>query len=476
MTDNFNEQMVGLLTKQTEILNELKEGMHTKTPATSQTANKLHGANGLFSSGALERDIISAVVRPKGVASMIPAIPGVNEDPRFGSITGFTAVTGSQPTAVCADAPTAYMKGCNLTAMFGTTRFDTNTIDIEKTMLRLNRGDPQDLVLRGRLLGMDNLGPAGMDENKVLNILTESEMVTAAVSAERKISQDIWQGTVAGGTFPGLDVQVATGQKDADSAVLCPALDSDVKDFNYDLVDGSSRDIVEYLSMLEFYLRNNAVTMGLDPVEWVIAMRPELWFELSAVWPCRYQSNRCSNASGGVVNVINDNGNIAMRDAMRNGMYIDINGNRYPVATDTGIYERTNVNDANVARGFYASSIYMLPLTIQGNFPVLYREYLDYSKASRETPSLRGLPTFWTDSGMYSWAIESHNWCFKLALRTEQRIVLRTPQLAGKIQKVKYSPLQHLREPYPESPYFADGGVSTRGYSWGQAAWVGALR
>jgi hypothetical protein len=228
--------------------------------------------------------------------------------------------------------------------------------------------------------------------------------------------------------------------------------------------------------MIEFYLRNNAVTMGLDPVEWVIAMRPELWFELSAVWPCQYQSNKCANSAGTNISVMNGDANIAMRDAMRNSMTIDINGNKYPVVVDTGIYERTNVNDANVARGYYASSIYMVPLTIQGNFPVLYREYLDYSKASRETPSLRGLPTFWTDSGMYSWAIESHNWCFKLALRTEQRIVLRTPQLAGKIQKVKYSPLQHIREPYPESPYFADGGVSTRAYSWGQAAWVGALR
>lgn len=466
------EALADLLSKQNSVLDGISEALHTKTAATAQTANKLHGANGIFSSAALERDIITAHVRPRGIGSVLPAFPSVTEDPRFGSITGFTNVVGSQPATICADAPVAYMKGCNLTALFGLTRFDTNTIDIYHTMLKLNRGDPGDLILRGSVLGMTGLGPGGLNEAQIINILTESEMVTAAVSAERKMSKDMFQGTVAGGTFPGIDAQVVTGIKDADSGVTCPALDSDVKDFAFDMVGGTGRSIVDYLSMLEFYLRTNAVTMGLDPATWVVVMRPELWFELSAIWPCQYLANRCTAPSSATnIAVMNDETNVNMRDAMRNGSYIDINGNRYPVIVDTGIFEYNNTNAAQCLPGQYASSVYFLPLTIQGNFPVLYREYIDYSRASLDERVLGGLPTFWTDSGMYGWAIEAVKWCYKLALRTEQRVILRTPQLAGKIQRVKYTPLQHLRDVQPDGPYFADGGVSTRSYTWGQAVW-----
>lgn len=467
------------MTDTREVLMALKELLDnseliTKAPADHNTAPLLHGNGGLFSN-SLERDVITAHVRPYGIGDHLPLLPSTTEDPRFGSITGFTDVIGAEPTKACADAPSGFLKGCNLTARFGLLRRDTNTIEFDKVMLKKNRGDLTDLVLRGRLLGMANLAPASLNEAGVLDILTKSEMVGAGVQSERKLVKDMWQGTIANGTFPGLDSQIATGQMDADTRVLCPALDSDIKDFNYDNVCGSGRDIVEYLSMLEFYLRTNAVTMGLDPAAWVIAMRPELWFELSACWPCRYLSNRCSITSGTGVSVINDNVNVNMRDAMRNGLYIDINGNRYPVVPDVGIYERNSTNDANLKPGEYASSIYMVPLTIQGNFPVTYREYLDYRDpiANQNVALLHNMETFWTDDGIYSWYIEQDKWCYKLGLKTEQRVVLRTPQLAGKIQKVKYTPLQHLRDADPQSPYFKDGGVSVRGSSWGSAVWDG---
>jgi len=147
-----------------------------------------------------------------------------------------------------------------------------------------------------------------------------------------------------------------------------------------------------------------------------------------------------------------------MRDAMRNGMYIDINGNRYTVITDTGILESTVAGS-----GEYTSSLYFLPLTINQSFPVTYREYLDYRAAGPDLALLRGTQSFWTDTGIYGWSItDEKGWCYQLHLRTEQRIILRTPQLAGKIQNIKYAPLQHIRTPYPGDTYFKDGGVSMR--------------
>ena len=64
------------------------------------------------------------------------------------------------------------------------------------------------------------------------------------------------------------------------------------------------------------------------------------------------------------------------------------------------------------------------------------------------------------------------NFNYKLSLKTEQRIVLRTPQLAGKIQNVKYVPLQHLRSSDPASPYHRDGGVSLRNERTAYAVWA----
>lgn len=436
-----------------------------KAPVGYSTYTELHGANGIFATPGMERDVISAHVRPQGIAAILPMYPSTTATPIYGTITGFTGTTGTRPSTPCADAPKGYMKGCNLSAAFGLTRFDTQEIDLLDTMMRYNRGDMMDLILRGRVLGLTNLPPGGMNEQQILSVVAMAEMVTAAVNTERQLVSEIWQGTGTHPQFTGLDSLIATGQTDFQTSQACTALDSDVKNFNYNDVGGSAYDIVEYLSMLEFYIRNNASKMGLDPATWVIAMRPELWFELSAVWPCRYLTHRCDNSAGTNATVINDNVNVQLRDSMRNGMFIDINGRRYPVVTDDGIFEHNNINNGNLGLGEYASSIYMVPLTITGGFPVTYREYKNYSDGLATTNTnlvYQGSTSanFWTDRGIFSWSFERQKWCVYLALRTEQRVVCRTPQLAGRIDAVKYSPLQHLRSYDPDSPYFRDGGVS----------------
>lgn len=440
---------------------EIGDESVTKTPANFHTGVRLHGSSGIFT-GGIEREVLTAHVRPYGISSVLPALPSVMEDPRFASITGFTDTVGDEPTNACEDAPYGFMKGCNLTARFGMLRRDTNTIEMDKVMLRLNRGDFTDLVLKGRLLGLTNLIPSDLTEADVLDIITKAEMVIVGVNTERTLNRQMWQGTWGVGTeFPGLDSQIATGIVDADANVACPALDSDVKDYNLADLD---ENIVEYLGMLEWYLFNNAETMGLNPVEWVVSMRPDLWFELTSVWPCAYNTNKCATGLASSSSVVLDGReNTRDRDAMRQGMYIDINGRRYKVITDTGIFEHNSTNNASLNPGEFASTIYMVPLTVVGNFPVTYREYIDYRKASPDINLLNGKQDFfWTDNGMFSWALEQVKWCYKLSLKTEQRIILRAPQLAGRIDNVKYSPLQHLRDSDPTSSYFADGGVSIR--------------
>lgn len=453
--------------------NERSTFKGTKTPASSGNAVELHGVGSLFGSHSIERDVLTAHIRPFGLGSRLPVFPTVYEQPFFAAITGFTADVGAEPTAPCDDAPVTYMKACDLTAQFGRLQRDTKTIEINDVILRKNRGDFTDLVLHGSLLGETGFVPGGMTDEQVLNLTTKAEMIAAGVSLERKLGQQLWRGSPFNNVgaykeFPGLANQIATGQRDAHSGTLCPALDSDVKLFGWQNVESrnSLRDIVDYLSAMEFYLHNNAERMGLLPATWVIAMRPELWFVLSGMWPCAYNTNRCGVApeASGLTAAQPSVDAFAMRqlvDDMRQGMYIDINGRRYPVVADDGILEHTNATNANVPAGCYASSIYFVPLTA-GGLTLTYLEHVDYRMATADIALLRGTENFWSDDGRYFWAIEHQKWCYKLSVKTEQRVVLRAPQLAGRIDQILYCPQQHLRSSDPASPYFLDGGVSMR--------------
>jgi len=311
----------------------------------------------------------------------------------------------------------------------------------------------------------------GMDQNQVLRNVVMMNLVVVGIEFQRLLARKLWTGTPANNTagggykeFPGLDMLIATGKIDAFTGVACPALDPDVKDFDYSDVDGTDKSIVTYLTMMEAYLRHVASRTGMDPVDWVIVMRPDLWRELTAVWPCQYLTDRCGeSSSGNAVAVINDNVNVNMRDQMRNGMYLVIGGRQYPVMLDDGINEETPTDTDELAPGEYASDIYFVPVRAK-SMPVLYWEYLDYSPALQQAGAFPGFDAtsrFWaTDGGRYLWSTQNLNWCFKIQGKMEPRVILRTPQLAGRLQNVKYSPLQHLRSWDENSEYFKKGGNS----------------
>jgi len=470
MSDNTKELLEALQ----QIINKSVQSYATTTGVTQP--------GGPFSISGLDRNVITAHVRPTGIANVLPLIAGVETDPRFGVLTGITDDVGDNPTYPCDNAPSGFIKGCNLTARFGFLSKSTNTIEADKVMLKYRRGVFTDLVLQGRLLGLTNLIPSELNEAQVLDLVTMAEMVQAGIRMERELVTQTWRGSPAVATpgggyiqFPGLALQITTGQVDADTNTACPATDSDVKDFAYNNIDGSDgRDMNEYLSMLEHYLYFNAYRMGMLPASWVICMRPDLWQELSTIWPCMYNTNKCGTAiqAGSNTSVtLNGTEMTSLTNAMREGMYIDINGRRYPVIVDDGINELTPGDTDQLIPGEYASSIFMVPITVTGGFPVCYREHVDYRLWNRDVNLLRGTETFWTDNGVYSWAVEQKKWCYELTVKTEQRIVLRTPQLAGRIDHVKYSPLQHLRSPEPDSPYHYDGGVSTRAAGTTYAVW-----
>ena len=465
----MDNEMLAALTQMAAAVNKLN--LTTKVVTGAPNFQATFGPSGLFSNPGLDSTIINASMTPRGIDGLIPAFPAVDTTPIFAYLTGFEPDGGEEPDGVCDDAPGGEIETCHQTAQFGRFTRRSKEMEANQLMLMINRGQTTDLQIMGSVLGSNPLlsqmnlaTPADWFKYVVL-----TQMVIVGTLFQDLLCRKIWTGNPANNSagggykeFPGLDMLISTGKVDAFTGVTCEALDSYIVPFAYQDVTGDTPDIVQVLSFVMYNLANNARGMGLEPVDWVLAMRPQLFFELTAIWPCRYLADRCSNWSnnGAALAVMNDATNVTMRDAMRNGRYLIVNGVQIPVVVDDGIFESNNVNDANVPAGSYASDIYILPLKAKGQ-PMLYWQFLNYAAISGlEMAVLNGKQQFWaTDGGRYMWTIEQMKWCFAVQGKIEPRLILRTPQLAGRITDVLYTPFAHLREPWAGDPYWVKGGA-----------------
>lgn len=441
---------------------QLQGLLQEKAGATGvPNAQMIHGAYGLFSTFGIDSVVVNAHMTPRGLESRLPVSPTVYTNPLFSYLTGFEGDGAEEPTGPCDNCPGGVMESCTQTATFGRICRASQEIEVNEIVNMINRGETTPLRLLGEVLGPGGLAPRdNLSVQSWINMVVQAQMVIVSILFQRALIPMVWTGNPANNTsggyaeFPGLDMLISTGKIDAISGARCDALDSDIKDFNYGSIYALDPDIVRYVSTMEWQLRNNARGMGLEPAEWVLVMRPELWFELSEVWPIRYNTGMQSIAlPNGRQLVVDGRENVNDRDSMRQQMRLPINGRWYEVIVDDGIDEES------LADGEFASSIYFVPLRAAG-MTTCYWETKDYRGIPRELATVQpGNPYWISDGGRYMWTLEKLNWCMYIMGKIEPRLILRTPQLAGRIQNVKYSPLQHLRSPFPESPYFAKGGV-----------------
>jgi len=452
---------------------------HT-TPSGTPSTPYLHGPGGLFGVAGLERDLFHTRVMGRGLAWRLPSIANNQTDPLFAYITGFQDESGDNPTTVCSDGPTAgSLKACLQTAQFGRYTYMTREMEVNRVGQVINRGEFNDLRLLNDPM-VPELGRAIFP-----NMSGDAQLLAASEQLARflevgnafvmKLARQLYIGNPtnnsAGGgyaEFPGLDILVGTNKVDAITGTNCPSLNSDIKDYNYQKVDevGTSPSIITVLTTMYRYVKWIAQSTNLDPVQWVFSMRPDLFFEITDIWACQYYSYRCSTFDGPNIDPtpMFDTGDaIAMRDAMRNGEYLMIDGIKIPVVIDSMIVEESEGDAAQIDTGCFASDIYLIPLTIRGGRQVTFFHYFDYA-AGPMTAIRDGNYSsyFWTDGGRYLWhAKPPVNWCVQHIAKTEPRLIFQTPQIAGRLTNVQYCPLQHVRDAHPDDDYFVDGGVST---------------
>jgi len=303
---------------------------------------------------------------------------------------------------------------------------------------------------------MQDFYGGGLNETQALQAGREMmlRILEVGVAFERWLCPSVFTGnpsnSSAGGgykEFPGLDLLIGTNKVDALSGATCPSL------------------IVKTITTMMRILNRKAVQQNMAPADIRMVMREDLFYHLTEIWPCRYITYRCDNIDGANIDPVGSfsaESMYNMKVEMRNGQYLMVDGKRVPVLFDDCIPEENQADNAAIPIGGFASDIYFVPFSIRGGtYQTLYWEYKDYRNAIvPDINTARASGFFWSDNGKFLWGLQPPVvWCLDMIAKIEPRLILRTPQLAGRLTDVVYVPLQHTDDPLPSQDYWVNGGV-----------------
>lgn len=484
MLNTFDPQVLAIA----QALQGLVGGQRVKgLPSTTPTTIYGHGPGGLLSAPGLSRQVVNAMILPHlGLQSLLPSYPSMDANPLYGILTGVTATTGTisgaNSAGVCEDPPYAgLMKLCTQSYVFGRQSLMTRVFELDRIGKWTNRGEFGDLELVGNPFTNQNGNiapsiPGGMDINRALRNEVAKAMFELQTAWLRDYARFIYTANPTnnsgGGAikeYRGLDGLINTGYRDAETGTACAAADSIVSSFQNRNITTQTSTIVQTITGIMRRLWFNANEMGLAPTRWVLAMRWSLFYELTELWPCAYATYRCqNNFSTSQVNYIDNNDMMRLRDEMRGdwdnrtGQYLLIDGVKVPVVIDDAITE------TGLGTGAYHSPIYFVPLTVRGGVQATYMEYFPYEAAMEAARALAPADSFFaTDNNRFLWHKKPPaNFCVQALVKSEPRLILRTPQLAARLTNIAYTPSFHEREPFTDSTYFVNGGKTDRlGYS-----------
>ncbi|MBN9393098.1 MAG: hypothetical protein J0I20_34010 [Chloroflexi bacterium] len=469
------------------VVQNLIKGQSEK--AVSSTPNYTYGysAGGLFATPGLRSPVFSALMLPVfGLQSRLPAKAASETNPLFGIISGVGAATGSNPVGVCDDPKTAGLTTiCTRSAVFGRLSLQTPVIDIDKIGKKVNQAVNSDLTILNNPTSSPNsfmpTAPAGMGavQNAVKSEIGKI-LFEFGVAWSREFGKLLYTGNPSNNTsgggykeFWGLDGQINTGLSDAVTGSPCAAVDSMIVDFqsaNISTNQTASANIIKYVVGVMRNLKYIARRTGLEPVKWVLAGPDQLFYELTASWPCNYLTNQCQTAVGttqspNVSIQVTGADAVKMRDDMRSGNFLWVDGQQVEFVIDEAIAISTSDNIA------YTSSLYFVPLTVLGGTEVTYFEYFDYSMngGSLEAAKVLAPDGMYSvsDGGRFLWHKKPPtNFCVQMLAKTEPRLLCLTPFLAARIINIQYTPVFITRSAWPGDPNYVAGGVTSAVTDW----------
>lgn len=425
----------------------------TRKKAVTYNANTqyAHGPRGLFNTPGADPDVYSTIQRPQGLSRTLPIRKSVDRNPVYSVLTNLGDESGSEPADDCSPAPksgNAYI--AHQTAPFGKIIRDTDTIVVADLGQRINRGEPMDLRVVNDMGSTSPFVPDPARNPEFVQSEEGLQLWKLGMTIERVVETDVFTGNPASNSnstkgrkyFAGLDLLINTSKIDAETGMSVPALDSLLVDWNNADVagtvtlNGRSADIVSTLSAMENYFYVRAQTTGAIAAERKLAMRYDLFWRLTEIWPCSYLTNNCSTPSNGTV-FVQGAEQVAMRDEMRTGQFLWINGRRIAV-------EFSDKIDETVSAGRLNSDIYWLNTSANGRY-TLYFEAFDFENdQNRQWRNNWANGEYWTSNdGIFMWTFERARFCEILSAKLEIRLINRTPWLCGRLQNVGYSALIH---------------------------------
>jgi len=454
-----------------------------------------HGPNGLFNRRDRDNPVFSAMMTPQmGVADALPVFNGSRFlDEAFGGtdaafeslITGMTAGAlddfANQPTTPCADGPTGgLMKFCSLVNTFGHYKMSTREVEINRAGRVADRVDAFAVQVANQFpTGLFASPTPTPSLQNAVNTELAMRIWEMVMSFQRMIAPRVFTGSPVNNVgeakdIVGLDIHINTGNKvDSQFGTVCTAANSDVKNFNSGIIDSTTaQNIMAYIEMADAFVTHKARRQGLGDPEYIIAMRPELWQVITEVIPVqKYEKiiamiNRVTNGRA----VVDSQGVYNERNAIRASMMIPVNNRFIRVVIDDTIAE-TNIGKV-AGTPAYISTIYGIPLTVLGGYPVTFWEYFDHgNNQAMAIQAMASMLTWVTDGGQFRWTSEFSKGCLKLNAVFDPRLRMRTPQIAWRINNVGYAPLQHFSSWDPNSAYFVDGGQTQGSNERYYSAW-----
>lgn len=463
-------QLLAALAKNPALLAMLASGLaaSTKAAATTPLAISPTGPGGLTGVYGLEADLMNAMVSPMaGLEGRLPVRTSKFSNPKYGILTGLTASSGSEPTAACATPKRAgNLKLCWQTWDWGRLSMETQVIRIDNAGMLMDRSEFLDYRVVGNPWA-DVPTPANVTPERALKNKYAKAMLELHMALQRDYKHLTYDGNPANTAgsagyieWRGLDQLIRTGYRDGGSGVLCPAADSAVLSFGDLVVQTNGAAMVRTLTELyRVRMKYLAAQLGLD-VKFAFVMRFGAFRALTEIWPCVYDTFRCTTAlpgAGTATVVIDGREQERMRQDMRTRNFLLIDGEEVEVIIDDSIAESIG------AAGNAESAIYIVPLTINGEAALFY-DYFDFKgpEGAQSIIEMIGpaAPYMVSPDGRYLYHILPPTyWCNQIAVVTWKRLVLRAPFLAAKITDVRYTYIQHEREFDPDDPYyFVNGG------------------
>lgn len=461
--------------------------------ATSPALIPQQGYGGLFNTPGVEPGVVSTIVQPvPGLAGYLEMAGHVRKsmmlDPVFQTVTGQRPDIGTEPDESCEGGPMGgEFKTCAQAWPFGRMTMQSKVVDISNAGALINRGVPLDQRWLNNPFAMlpEVAGLTAGNANEFFRNLMTYGTIQLLNSFNRRYRPLVFVGSPTNTTgntgyqeYNGLDRIIRTGYQDIMSGIACPSLDSLIVDFGGDNIIDEPENYVNTLVEAVRYLTHLAEQVGIQDVQWAFVGRRGLFLKLTEIWPCVYMTYRCTTAapnSDARVNV-NAEASLRMIQEMRTGGYLLVDEGRIPFIIDDSPVETA------AAPGVFESDLYLVPLRsptfADTNGQITYFEYFDFNGPNAAADIIRrtGLREEFiiSNDGRYLLHyMEPNHWCFQVEILTKKRLIVRTPFLAARFLNIQYTNRFHERSPYPDDPYFVNGGnYGLPGQVWPYGNWT----